>query len=100
MKLYLFLCLALMAQPLSASTDPVSLTNEGLEAYKTGNYDLAIDRYTQALKEKPNNHIIYNDRALAYKEKKDYPACDRRLYRSPASEVRSVSLLQSGRRLF
>lgn len=69
---YLALVFSLV-HSLSAATDQAGLIDQGLEAYKAGNYDLAIDRYSQALKENPTNPIAYNVRALAYKAKKDYP---------------------------
>jgi tetratricopeptide (TPR) repeat protein len=49
-----------------------STADEGDAAFKQGNYDLAISKYTEILKKKPNDSIILNDRATAYQQKKDY----------------------------
>jgi tetratricopeptide (TPR) repeat protein len=73
MKFTLIVLLSSLAigQILAADkADP--MTDEGVAAYKAGNYDVAIERYSAVLKKNPKNAIVYNDRALAYKEKKDY----------------------------
>jgi tetratricopeptide (TPR) repeat protein len=66
----LFASLAITQVHGATKTDAV--VNEGIAAYKAGNYDLAIAKYTAVLKENPIDPITYNDRGLAYKEKKDY----------------------------
>lgn len=50
--------------------DPIMV--EGDNAYKAGQYDVAIAKYTEAIEKNPPNANAYADRALAYKEKKDH----------------------------
>jgi tetratricopeptide (TPR) repeat protein len=50
--------------------DPIMI--DGDVAYKTAHYDVAIAKYTEAIEKNPKNANAYTDRALAYKEKKDY----------------------------
>src|SRR4051794_18532967 len=48
------------------------LLNEGLDAFKTGDFDLAIQKYNECIATNPKDPIAYNDRGLAYKGKKDF----------------------------
>ena len=57
----------------AAAKQTSNLISEGIEAYKAGHYELAIEKLSAALKEDPKNPITYNDRALVFKAKKDYP---------------------------
>lgn len=50
------------------------LVFEGIDAYKTKNYNLAISKFTESIKLDPKNDSAYNNRGLAYREKKDYDA--------------------------
>jgi tetratricopeptide (TPR) repeat protein len=50
--------------------DPIMI--DGDAAYKTGHYDVAITKYTEAIEKNPKNGNAYTDRALVYKEKKEY----------------------------
>lgn len=63
-------CFAMCSAYAASETD--QLIEDGLEAYKAGDYDVAIGKYTEAIQKNPKNDIAYNDRGLAYKEKKDF----------------------------
>jgi tetratricopeptide (TPR) repeat protein len=66
----LFVCVALTRLSGAGKTDAV--VNDGIAAYKAHDYDLAIAKFTAALREDAKDPIIYNDRGLAYKEKHEY----------------------------
>lgn len=48
------------------------LKRQGNEAAKAGNYDKAIELYTDAIKIDENNHILYSNRANIYNLKNDF----------------------------
>lgn len=48
------------------------LKRQGNEAAKAGDYDKAVELYTEAIKIDENNHILYSNRANIYNMKKDY----------------------------
>ncbi len=73
MKLPLLLLLGCLAiAPIQATDQPDPVTMEADAAFKVGDYDLAIAKYTEALKRNPKKANAYNGRALAYRQKKDY----------------------------
>ena len=45
---------------------------QGNEACKDGNLGLAIKFYTQSIQLDPENHLLYSNRAVAYKKSKQY----------------------------
>lgn len=44
----------------------------GNQAFQEGKYDLAIEKYTEAIQADPTNSIYYNNRALAYFSQKNW----------------------------
>ena len=52
----------------------VSLSNKGLDHYKKGKYEKAIELFSKALKISPGFHGCYSNRGLAYIQIKDYAA--------------------------
>jgi len=44
----------------------------GNKAIAEKNYDVAIEKFTQAIEIEPANHILYSNRSAAYASKKDY----------------------------
>jgi tetratricopeptide (TPR) repeat protein len=46
--------------------------SEGDAAYRAHQYDLAITKCTESIKRNGKDAVVYNNRALAYKEKGDY----------------------------
>ena len=50
------------------------LVFEGIDAYKAGNYDLAIDKFTESIKFDPQNYFAHNNRGITYRDKRDYDA--------------------------
>jgi tetratricopeptide (TPR) repeat protein len=61
-----------MALLLHAADTPDPVMLEGDNAYYAGNYDAAIAKYTEVIEQNPKHARAYTDRALAYKEKKDF----------------------------
>jgi len=53
-----------------ASAD--QLKAEGNQAIKDKDFDLAIDKFTQAIAIDPSNHVFYSNRSAAYASKKDW----------------------------
>ena len=51
--------------------EPKSPFLQGVDAYRSGDLDLAIACYTDALRTNPGNAGAYNDRGVAYKDKGD-----------------------------
>jgi tetratricopeptide (TPR) repeat protein len=75
MKLFLWLpllAISLATGPIHADHKPDPALVEGDNAYKAGNYDLAVSKYSEAIKRNPKDPIAYNGRGLAYKERKEY----------------------------
>ncbi len=68
--LFIVGCLAAGSVRAEHKSNPVMV--EGDNAYKAGNYDLAVSKYTEALKRNPKDPVANNDRGLAYKERKQY----------------------------
>jgi tetratricopeptide (TPR) repeat protein len=67
-----FIALCLTTAVIAVEFKPNPVMVEGDEAYKAGNYDLAISKYTQVIEKEPKKALAYTNRALAYKEKKNY----------------------------
>lgn len=57
---------------LHGATKPRPLMLEGDEAFKTGRYDVAINKYSEQLEKTPDDSVAYNDRALCYKQEHNY----------------------------
>ncbi|MGD9817648.1 MAG: tetratricopeptide repeat protein [Desulfomonilaceae bacterium] len=57
-------CLLLGSNAVGANADHY---NSGLLAMKTGNFQEAIDFFTKAIQEKPDDYRFYNDRGVAHK---------------------------------
>lgn len=55
---------------LSAAIDKIF--TDGVAAYKAGNYDTAIERYSAFLRSRPNDHHAWYNRGLAYFKKAEY----------------------------
>ena len=55
-----------------AASPTDQLVNDGIAAYKSGDYDTAILKYNEAIKQNPKDATAYNDRGLAYNGKKDF----------------------------
>jgi len=45
---------------------------EGNELFKQKKYSLAVERYTEAIKRDPSNHVLYTNRSMAYLKLKAY----------------------------
>ncbi|MGI8890989.1 MAG: tetratricopeptide repeat protein [Chthoniobacterales bacterium] len=70
-----FACLILLSLLVSTqgwAAEKPSLVEEGVAAFKVGRNDLAIEKFSTALKANPENSVAYNDRGLAYKAQKNY----------------------------
>jgi len=52
----------------------MSSKDQGNAAFKQGNYTLAIQHYTDALSETPNDHTILGNRAAAYQNSSQFAA--------------------------
>jgi len=50
----------------------VQAKEEGNDLFKKGKYPEAVERYTEAIKRDPNNHVLYTNRATAYTKLKAY----------------------------
>lgn len=57
-------CFLLESNAVGANSD---YYNSGLLAMKTGNFQEAIDFFTKAIQEKPDDYRFYNDRGVAHK---------------------------------
>jgi tetratricopeptide (TPR) repeat protein len=55
-----------------AESEADRLVNEGIEELKARNLDAAIEKFSQALAKDPKDVSAYNNRGLAYREKKDF----------------------------
>ncbi len=55
---------------LSAAIDKIFA--DGLAAYKSGDYDTAVERYSAFLRSRPNDHHAFYNRGLAYFKRADY----------------------------
>ena len=69
---WIAICLASIS--IYAESDANRLVNEGIDAYKARNYDLAIDKFTESIKLDPKNDSAYNNRGLTYRDKREYSA--------------------------
>ncbi|MDY0195424.1 MAG: tetratricopeptide repeat protein [Sulfurovaceae bacterium] len=69
-KLFLILLLGIFAYG-------VDYIKQGDAQYANGNFDKAIELYTQAISKNPNNCTAYNNRGLVYYERKDYKSAIR-----------------------
>jgi tetratricopeptide (TPR) repeat protein len=63
---------SLTAAALRAESPTDQLVNDGLGAFKVGDFDTAIGKFTEAIAKNPQDSVAYNDRGLAYKGKKDF----------------------------
>lgn len=65
----------------------MTLKEEGNAALKNGNFDLAIEKYTEAIKEDPTQAAFYCNRAAAYSRKEEYsksiPDCEEAIRLNP-----------------
>jgi tetratricopeptide (TPR) repeat protein len=52
----------------------MSQKDQGNQAFKEGNYPLAIKFYTNALAENPSDHTILSNRAAAYQNSSQFAA--------------------------
>lgn len=52
--------------------DANALKAEGNKAIAEKNFDLAIEKFTQAIELDPSNHVLYSNRSAAHASKKDY----------------------------
>src|SRR5262249_53518735 len=64
--------LVAVTPPILATDKPDSALTEGDNAYKSGNYDLAVTKYSEAIKRNPKEATAYNGRGLTYRGLKQY----------------------------
>lgn len=60
-----------MAEAKEAAEQAQAFKTEGNAAFKEGNFDAAIQHYTQAISLDPDNHVFYSNRSATYLAKKD-----------------------------
>jgi tetratricopeptide (TPR) repeat protein len=65
-------CLAIGS--IHGESDADRLVYQGIDAYKAHDYDLAISKFTEAIKLDPKNCSARNNRGLSYREKGDFDA--------------------------
>ncbi|MDA3798385.1 MAG: tetratricopeptide repeat protein [Kiritimatiellae bacterium] len=69
MKRYLFAILALILCGCTGNNDVQRKLNEGGEFFQKGDYDSAIQKYSEAVEADPDNPIGYNMLGMAYRFK-------------------------------
>lgn len=67
----MLLCLSFFAPP-TQSSDPLKMYQEADFAIKIKNWDRAISLLTEIMKTKPEMHMAYHNRAVAYSKKGMY----------------------------
>jgi len=65
----------------------VKAKEEGNELFKKGKFPDAVERYTEAIKRDPSNHVLYTNRAVAFTKLKAYSEalkdCDKCIEMNP-----------------
>lgn len=64
--------LVAITSPISADRKQDSLLAEGDDAYKSGNYELALTKYSEAIGRNPKDATAYNGRGLTYRGRMQY----------------------------
>lgn len=55
----------------------VALKDRGNEAYKAGNFETAVELYTQGIEQDPTNAALFSNRSAAYLKLGDFPLARR-----------------------
>src|SRR3989338_7859018 len=70
MNKYLFFLIVFVLSGCTSQAGNVQDTlNEGAKSFQQGNFDLAIQKYSEAVQIQPNNPIAYNLLGMAYRFK-------------------------------
>ncbi|MDT4967444.1 MAG: hypothetical protein QOJ64_2181 [Acidobacteriota bacterium] len=59
-------------EPTPSTAKQIALIDKGVALHDQGNYDAAISKYEEVLKENPNNVLALHEMAFSYSMKKDY----------------------------
>ncbi|KAH7822463.1 putative stress-induced-phosphoprotein 1 [Monocercomonoides exilis] len=54
------------------AAEALELKTKGNNAFSSGDYDMAVDFFTQAIRLDPNNHVLYSNRSAAYAQLSKY----------------------------